>query len=920
MSTEQFAVKSTGPLEPTGGGVSEDRVFVAFISYKHADNAEDGRRWAAWLHELIEGYRVPNDLIKKEQKRGRHLPRLLYPVFRDEWEMRAGGNLGQLIETGLQRSDFLVVLCTPKSATSPWVEREVTRFIELGKGKRIIPVLISGQPNASGAAAPDPRDETTSECLPIPLRTVQSKAGSDATTTAAWLEGATDKLAADLRPDKQPGEGFTNAASYRRLLEQKNTMLPEAQRKTRKELRSHEERYAQQLRNEFLKIISGLIEVDHGELMRRDAEARARRLRRFLALGAVIGLVIAGVAAWALVANYQRQKLLETASLREHAAALAALDDTRWPEAVAHLDRALTYWPENADSAALLWSIMRYGYLAEALVPRWSSGWSGGSRPLWSRDSKLLIVPHEEGDEWEVINADTGVLIHRQPLPPKMTGNPLVRDSAPELLLPVDGKKLALFSIPVVPKSNASPAQGFVPGPVFPLTDDSFFGNMNAQGTRVVVDDSAHRLRIIDLTAEPNAKPAYLENVTAEGPQKTAWHPDGRHLAVVPSVAGNPPVASSPAADPSEQSSSDASVSNATGTPSTASSFSVAIFDSVTQKKVTEFTVPKPSVEFLQYDTSGKYLLFQNLTGMRDPGVSVNPGASPDIEREKGFQVWELEPQPRMVKEGGDGASAYWLLKDLLLVQAPVFHPVLRRRSSDWNYSVENVAREDSHELPSGTYSDFAISQESGAVVFLSENGDLVRCDASPPRLRSHVKGKGHGKDSLELSTDGRWLACLNENEGIQVWNGPVAATDALPPHEIKPPSPQPDGPYQVTDLSPSPDGFLLTRKSTQRVCGQFPAMFRRSPHHAPVAVEAWVDENQHDFRGLELPWNPPKSGDQQMQRLACILAGVRFLPSGEQQNLEFSERCQIWQELESISVKDPVWNETLRWWKEGRP
>jgi hypothetical protein len=56
------------------------------------------------------------------------------------------------------------------------------------------------------------------------------------------------------------------------------------------------------------------------------------------------------------------------------------------------------------------------------------------------------------------------------------------------------------------------------------------------------------------------------------------------------------------------------------------------------------------------------------------------------------------------------------------------------------------------------------------------------------------------------------------------------------------------------------------------------------------------------------------------MQRLACILAGVRFLPNGEQQKLEFDERCQIWQELESISVKDPVWSETLRWWKEGRP
>jgi hypothetical protein len=64
---------------PNGG----ERKFTAFISYKHADNSEEGRRWAAWLHEQIEAYRVPRDLIEKEKKRGRDLPRLLYPVFRD---------------------------------------------------------------------------------------------------------------------------------------------------------------------------------------------------------------------------------------------------------------------------------------------------------------------------------------------------------------------------------------------------------------------------------------------------------------------------------------------------------------------------------------------------------------------------------------------------------------------------------------------------------------------------------------------------------------------------------------------------------------------------------------------------------------------------------------------------------------------
>lgn len=39
------------------------RRYTAFISYRHAFNTQEGRRWAEWLHRALERYTVPPDLI-----------------------------------------------------------------------------------------------------------------------------------------------------------------------------------------------------------------------------------------------------------------------------------------------------------------------------------------------------------------------------------------------------------------------------------------------------------------------------------------------------------------------------------------------------------------------------------------------------------------------------------------------------------------------------------------------------------------------------------------------------------------------------------------------------------------------------------------------------------------------------------------
>ena len=125
--------------------------YFAFISYKHED-----MRWAKWLQQQIETYRLPA-IIRKQAP---HLPRHIRPVFRDQTDISTGPLL-QNLRQELQDSRFLIVLCSPAAAKSEWVNREVQHFIDMGRADRIIPFVVAGTPNA---ANPD------EECFPAILR------------------------------------------------------------------------------------------------------------------------------------------------------------------------------------------------------------------------------------------------------------------------------------------------------------------------------------------------------------------------------------------------------------------------------------------------------------------------------------------------------------------------------------------------------------------------------------------------------------------------------------------------------------------------------------------------------------------------------------------------------------------------------
>lgn len=121
--------------------------YRAFFSYSRRDD-----RAANWLHRQLDGYRTPRRLVGVTGKRG-EIPPKLYPIFRDRTDMSGGGDLSERITHALTASDALVVLCSPASAESQWVNREVEVFVGLGRGADIFPVIAPGLPDAPDVEA-----------------------------------------------------------------------------------------------------------------------------------------------------------------------------------------------------------------------------------------------------------------------------------------------------------------------------------------------------------------------------------------------------------------------------------------------------------------------------------------------------------------------------------------------------------------------------------------------------------------------------------------------------------------------------------------------------------------------------------------------------------------------------------------------
>jgi WD40 repeat protein len=233
--------------------------YAAFISYASADRAVAGR-----LHRALERYHIPAALGPVHLSDDARARNRLYPVFRDREELPSG-LLAEAIQKALRDSSTLIVVCSPNSARSIWVDKEIRYFESIGRRDRIFAVIASGEPNA----APGREDD---ECFPPALRAALRRANG---------EPELEVVAGDARKGR---DGFRNA---------------------------------------WLKVVAGIIGVSAGVLSDRDRKQRARRRYRNGAIAAALTVLSLGAAAWGVLEN-ERVQLRDHAKLLLRSGAPAA--------------------------------------------------------------------------------------------------------------------------------------------------------------------------------------------------------------------------------------------------------------------------------------------------------------------------------------------------------------------------------------------------------------------------------------------------------------------------------------------------------------------------------------------------------------------------------------------------------------------
>ncbi len=231
--------------------------YRAFISYSHADEA-----WGSWLHKTLERYRVPKALIGRETTVGK-ITKRVFPIFRDRDELPGGASLADKITEALSQSQWLIVICSPKSAASLYVNEEIKTFKRLGHADYVLCLIVDGEPGAS-----EKPESGQLEAFPAAVR---YQLGADGELS----HEPDEPLAADARKDK---DGRISAK---------------------------------------LKLLAGLLGVGYDELRQREKHRRRWRIAQLSVLSLVIAGIIGGV--W-----WNRQQVAEEQRLIAKARKLAS--------------------------------------------------------------------------------------------------------------------------------------------------------------------------------------------------------------------------------------------------------------------------------------------------------------------------------------------------------------------------------------------------------------------------------------------------------------------------------------------------------------------------------------------------------------------------------------------------------------------
>lgn len=114
--------------------------YDAFISYRHS---ELDMFVAKKIHKGLETFKVPRQVRKIGGKSK------ISRVFRDQEELPIGSDLGDNISGALKESEYLLVICSPRTPESYWVQKEIDTFISLHPRDHILAILVEGEPNES---------------------------------------------------------------------------------------------------------------------------------------------------------------------------------------------------------------------------------------------------------------------------------------------------------------------------------------------------------------------------------------------------------------------------------------------------------------------------------------------------------------------------------------------------------------------------------------------------------------------------------------------------------------------------------------------------------------------------------------------------------------------------------------------------
>lgn len=280
--------------------------YKAFISYSHVD-----KKWGAWLHRRLEQFKFPQSFLRSTQRNSSD-PYLLRPVFRDREELSVGHDLGAKIESALRQSECLIVICSPESARSHWVNEEILFFKQKNRNAKIFSVIVAGQPYSG--------DET--ECFPEALRFKVTSGGVKTNERA-------EPLAADLR---ESGDG-------KRL--------------------------------GLLKLVAGLVGTDLDALVQRDLKRNRQRVMAITLTSFALVSVMGALLINAVTARQEAEKRREVAEEQIEFMLTDLKDEVMKVGRLEALEivgeRAKSYYDENSETLKGFESKGRYGRVLQYL-------------------------------------------------------------------------------------------------------------------------------------------------------------------------------------------------------------------------------------------------------------------------------------------------------------------------------------------------------------------------------------------------------------------------------------------------------------------------------------------------------------------------------------------------------------------------